>query len=140
MGPMEIVLIVLIGVMIIAYPIMSYFKNKKDRQKMQEMTNSFKRGDKVLTASGVYGTIIDLHRDGEKTIVTIETGSGAHKGYISLDALAIYQVLENATEPVQAKQEEAKTESQEEVKTEEEKPAQAEEKPKAKKSKKKEEA
>ena len=38
---------------------------------MQEQTNSLKRGDKVLTTSGVYGTIVDLHQEGDKTIVTI---------------------------------------------------------------------
>ncbi|MBO5394364.1 MAG: preprotein translocase subunit YajC [Clostridia bacterium] len=93
MEPMNIVLIVLIGLLVIVYPIMAYFKNKKDKQKYQEMTNSFKRGDKVLTASGVYGTIIDLHQEGDKKIVTIETGMGKNKGYLSLDALAIYSVL-----------------------------------------------
>ena len=93
MEPMNIVLLVLIGLLIIVYPIMAYFKNKKDKQKYQEMTNSFKRGDKVLTASGVYGTIIDLHQEGDKRIVTIETGKGKNKGYLSLDALAIYSVL-----------------------------------------------
>lgn len=130
MGPMEIVLIVLIGVMIIAYPIMSYVKNKKDRQKMQEMTNSFKRGDKVLTASGVYGTIVDLHRDGEKQIVTIETGTGSHKGYISLDALAIYQVLSSEMEAPKA--EEVKEEEKKEEKVEQEETAAAEKKTKKK--------
>ena len=130
MGPMEIVLIVLIGVLIIAYPIMSYVKNKKDRQKMQEMTNSFKKGDKVLTASGVYGTIVDLHRDGEKTIVTIETGAGAHKGYISLDALAIYQVLSSEMEAPKA--EEMKEEEKKEEKVEQEETAAAEKKTKKK--------
>lgn len=127
MEPMNIVLLVLIGVLIIVYPIMAYFKNKKDKQKYQEMTNSFKRGDKVLTASGVYGTIVDLHQEGDKKIVTIETGMGKNKGYISLDALAIYSILPD--EKVDAVQidDVVQTESKEEVENDDEKLSRKEE-------------
>ena len=60
---------------------------------MQEQTNSLKRGDKVLTTSGVYGTIVDLHLEENKKIVTIETGTEKNKGYISVDAYAIYTIF-----------------------------------------------
>lgn len=100
MDATQIVLIVLIVALIVIYPIMIYSRNKKQRAQMQEQTNSLKRGDKVLTASGVYGTIVDLHMEGDKTIVTIETGRDNHKGYISLDAYAIYSILRDE-EPMQ---------------------------------------
>lgn len=93
----QIILIVLIVALIIIYPIMIYVKNKKQRQQMQEQTNSLKRGDRVLTASGVYGKIVDLHQDGEKLIVTIETGTGENKGYLAVDAYAIYSIMRDET-------------------------------------------
>ena len=60
---------------------------------MQEQTNSLKRGDKVLTTSGIYGTIVDLQLDEDRKIVTIETGTDKKKGFVSIDAYAIYKVF-----------------------------------------------
>lgn len=64
MDATQIILIVFIVLLIIIYPIMISTRNKKENQRMQEQTNSLKRGDKVLTTSGVYGTIVDLLRWG----------------------------------------------------------------------------
>lgn len=93
MDATQIVLIVFIGLLIIAYPILVTTRNKKNNQKMQQQTDSLKRGDKVLTTSGVYGTIVDLQMEEDKKIVTIETGTDKKKGYISVDAYAIYTVF-----------------------------------------------
>lgn len=91
----QIILIVFIALLVIAYPILISTRNKKENQKLQEQTNSLKRGDKVLTTSGVYGTIVDLHLENDKKVVTIETGTGSHKSYIAVDAYAIYTVLKD---------------------------------------------
>lgn len=143
MDATQIILIVFIVALIIIYPIMIVSKNKKENQRMQEQTNSLKRGDKVITTSGVYGTIIDLHLEGNKTIVTIETGTDKNKGYISVDAYAIYSIIKDE-EPVEeipeqeAKSEEVKEEPKaEEIKTEvTEKPEENQEQPKKKEKKK----
>ena len=89
----QIILIVVIVLLIIAYPIMVSSRNKKERQKLDEQTNSLKRGDKIMTTSGIVGTIVDLHQEGERKIVTIETGTAKNKGYMSIDAYAIYSIL-----------------------------------------------
>ena len=91
----QIVLICLIAVLVIAYPILITRKNKKETQRMTEQTNSLKRGDKVLTTSGVYGTILEVRQDGTSKQVTIETGSGKYKSYMTIDAYAIYQVIKD---------------------------------------------
>lgn len=100
----QIILLVFIGLLLIAYPIMMVTRNKKDRQRMTEQTNSLKRGDKVLTTSGIYGIIVDLHLENDTKIVTIETGTGKNKGYISVDAYSVYTVIndEAVEEPKQA--------------------------------------
>lgn len=98
MDATQIILIVFIVLLIIIYPIMISTRNKKENQRMQEQTNSLKRGDKVLTTSGVYGTIVDLQLDGDKKIVTIETGTDKKKGYISVDAYAIYTIFKDEAE------------------------------------------
>ena len=93
MDATQIILIVFIALLIIIYPILISTRNKKENQRMQEQTNSLKRGDKVLTTSGVYGTIVDLQLDDDRKIVTIETGTEKNKGYISVDAYAIYTIF-----------------------------------------------
>ena len=92
MNATQIILIVVIVLMIILYPVMASARTKKERQRMEEQTNSLKRGDKVITASGIYGTIVDLHQEGNNKIVTIETGTGKHKSYVSVDSYAIYSI------------------------------------------------
>lgn len=69
---------------------------------MAEQTNSLKRGDKVLTTSGVYGKIVDIKLDGSAKQVTIETGTDKYKSFMTIDAYAIYQVIKD--EPVIAKE------------------------------------
>lgn len=103
----QIILIVFILLLVIAYPLIITRRNKKESQKLTEQTNSLKRGDKVLTTSGVYGTIVDLQMNEDKKIVTIETGTDKKKGYISVDAYAIYTVF---SDEIQKAVEEKKTE------------------------------
>lgn len=128
----QIILIVFILLLVIAYPILVTSRNKKENQKMQEQTNSLKRGDKVLTSSGVYGTIVDLEMTDEKKIVTIETGTDKKKGYVSVDAYAIYTVFKDepikTEEKTETKVEEPKVEEKVEVA-----PVETKTEPKAKK-------
>ncbi len=120
------VLIGIVVLMLIALPIMMNSKNKKETQKIQEQTNSLKVGDKVLTTSGVYGTITELKFDETQKLVVIETG-GKEKSYLAVDAYAIYTVFKS--------EEELKAEA---LKKEEEEKAKLEKK-EAKKEKNKEE-
>ena len=126
----------LIAIIIIA-PIFMNMRNKKEMAKAQQVMDSLKKGDKILTTAGVIGKIVGIEeKDGYKT-VTIETGDEKHKGYMTMDINAIYMNLsapENVETPKVDKVEEKsaveeKVEEPKEVseKTEEQK---VEEKPK----------
>ena len=129
MDTTQIILIVVIALLLIAYPIMITVRNRKENQRMLEQTNSLKRGDKVLTTSGVYGTIVDLQLEQDRKIVTIETGTDKKKGYISVDAYSIYTIVKdeevaepakeqpNEDKPVQAAEENKTDEKPVEVET-----------------------
>lgn len=110
----QIVLICLIAVLVIAYPILITRRNKKETQRMTEQTNSLKRGDKVLTTSGVYGTILEVRQEGTSKQVTIETGNGKYKSYMTIDAYAIYQVITD--QPIEAAKDITKVEEKKEDK------------------------
>lgn len=134
----QIILICLIAVLLIAYPILMFTKNKKESQRITEQTNSLKRGDKILTTSGVYGKIIDIKLEGNSKQITIETGSGNYKSYMTIDAYAIYSVIKDE---VPVAKDITKTSEKEAEKPEVEKAVEekTEEKPKSKPKSKKSE-
>ncbi len=103
------VLIAVVALLLIGMPIMMNARNKRETQKVQEQTNSLKVGDKVLTTSGVYGTIVEIKFDDTKKMVVLETG-GKNKSYLSVDAYAIYTVFKSEAEL--KKEAEAKAEAE----------------------------
>lgn len=57
--------IMLIAVFVIMY-IFMILPQRKQQKKMQEFRNSLKKGDKVITAGGIYGEIADVD---ERTVL-----------------------------------------------------------------------
>lgn len=108
-GVWNYVLIAIVVLLLIALPIMMNHKNKRETQKVQEQTNSLKVGDKVLTTSGVYGTIVELKFDDSQKVVVLETG-GKNKSYMSIDAYAIYTVFKSEAELKREAEEKAEAE------------------------------
>lgn len=104
MGATQIILIAVIVILVILYPILTRIRNQKDIEKLQQQTNSLKKGTKVLTTSGIYGTVVEIREEEERTFVVIETGSKDKKGYLAIEAFAIYTVFEdeNKTEKLPA--------------------------------------
>ncbi len=112
------ILIAVVVLMLIALPIMMNQKNKRETQKIQEQTNSLKVGDKILTTSGVYGTITELKFDDAQKLVVIETG-GKEKSYMTIDAYAIYTVFKSEEELRKEEQAKLEAEKKEKEKKEE---------------------
>lgn len=108
-GVWNYVLIAIVVLLLIALPIMMNARNKRETQKVQEQTNSLKVGDKVLTTSGVYGTIVELKFDDSQKVVVLETG-GKNKSYLSVDAYAIYTVFKSEAELKKEAEEKAEAE------------------------------
>lgn len=142
MGWIQYVMIGLIVLLLIAYPILMSRRNKAENQKMIEQTNSLKRGDEVITNAGIYGKVLEVKQDGEAKKVVIETGNDKNKSFLTIDAYAIYSVLnKEPKEPVKSddkksvaevKKEDKKPEVKEEKKAE----AKVESKPEEKKEEK----
>ena len=84
------ILLVLCVVLFVLY----YFRNKKYQQNAETMSNNLKKGDKVKTYSGVYGTIVEIVQTDDGKVVTIETGNDKHKSYVSYDIRAVYAINE----------------------------------------------
>lgn len=109
---------VLLGVLalfLIISPFLMKAKNKKEMDKAQQMIDSIKKGDMVMTAAGVVGKVISIENKLDMKLVTIETGDEKHKGYMAMDINAIYANLSNPViEAVSTKNEDKKDEKVEE--------------------------
>ena len=108
MGVYQWVILGVLVALLIAFPFFTSRKNKRENQKLIEQTNSLKRGDEVLTTSGVYGKVLEVKQDGEAKKVVIETGSDKNKSFLTIDAYSIYVVLNK--EPVKEEKAEGKKE------------------------------
>ena len=91
---------VIVGVLVLLLLVMFVMmnaRNKKESQRVQEQTNSLKVGDKIMTTSGVYGTITEINFDDTKKTIVIETG-GKTKSFMTIDAYAVYTIFKSDEE------------------------------------------
>lgn len=94
-APTQWVLLAIIMVLIIIYPVFIFIRNKKEREKFEEINASLKEGDKVLTSSGFYGEIVSIQTTPQGKLVTLKTGDEKHVGYMTVDILAIYSIVKD---------------------------------------------
>ena len=119
-SPTSWILVGVLALFLIAYPFIMRARNKREVENQQKLMGSIKKGDKILTYSGVIGKVVSLdEKDGYKT-VTIETGDEKHKGYMTVDIAAVYSNLTNPVLPEKLEKEvkQEQVEQQPEVKEE----------------------
>ena len=101
------VMYVILGVILVAWIVFSYFTNKKRRAKAEAETakrNAIKPGFKVTTIGGIVGTVVEV--DEENNTFVLQTGNDEHPSLLTFDKLAIY----NSVDPDEGKEEPAEGE------------------------------
>ena len=63
---------------------------KKNKQLEEERMSSFKVGDKVMTSSGIYGTIVDI-KEISPVDKLVNTGTEEESSVLTFDIRAIYR-------------------------------------------------
>lgn len=101
-SPTQWVLLGLILVLIILYPVFTIYKNKKEKEKFDNLAKDLKIGDKILTSSGTYGEIVEINERQYGKVLTIKTGDEKNFGYMAVDILTVYSVFREVEE-VEAK-------------------------------------
>ena len=103
----EIILLVVLIVLLVAMFVMSYIKRKKYNQGLSSMREELKKGDKVMTDSGIVGEVVDSYTEEEYKYFVLKSGKGDKVGYFSVHANAIYYVFgkDDANKGVQPKAE-----------------------------------
>ncbi len=63
---------ILIGVMLVLYYVMLILPQQRERKKRLELLNSLKKNDRVVTTSGMIGTVANVSQDGKE--ITLKFG------------------------------------------------------------------
>ena len=85
----------ILGVILVAWIVFSYFTNKKRRAKAEAETakrNAIKPGFKVTTIGGIVGTVVEV--DEENNTFVLQTGNDEHPSLLTFDKLAIYNSID----------------------------------------------
>lgn len=90
----NIILLGLLVVLIIAWPILTFNRNKKEQEKQKQLISSLKKGEYVLTYSGIFGKILEIKEKEVGKFVVIETGE-THKNCVTVSENAIYMIVNN---------------------------------------------
>lgn len=90
---MDYVIVIVLLVVLVLLLVLSYFRKKKYNQEVEKMQNEVKKNDKIMTYSGILGTVVDIfEEEGVKQLV-IKTGHKNNFGYIQIDIKAVYGVV-----------------------------------------------
>lgn len=89
----EIILLVVLVVLLVAMFAMSYVRKKKYNEGLSSMREELKKGDKVMTDSGIVGEVVDSYAEEEYKYFVLKSGKGNNVGYFSVHANAIYYVF-----------------------------------------------
>ena len=68
-------IILVLIVLAIAMLVPSYLRQRKEMSARNELNNSIKKGAKIITTAGVYGTVESIEETTDGKVVTIVTGS-----------------------------------------------------------------
>ena len=101
---------VILGVMVVLMIVMTVIPRKKQQKETQNMMDSLKVGDKVMTIGRIVGEIIEINN--QLNTVTIKSGVGDTASTLVIDKLAIGMII-NQPGPV-SKTEEQKKEDEKE--------------------------
>ena len=99
--------LIILLVLFVAYIAWMMLKNKKDREAINNFQTNLKQGDKVVTGSGIYGTVEKIVDTTDGKVVTLKVGENT---FIDVNIGAIY----NIDSKTEVKDEPAKTESADE--------------------------
>lgn len=90
---LEIVLIVVLLVLLVALFVISSMKKKKFNQEMNQLREDLKKGDKVMTDSGIVGEVVESYIEEDYKYFVLKSGKGDNTGYFTVHANAIYYVF-----------------------------------------------
>ena len=97
-------MLLLILVLAVAMIVPTYLKQKKEMNNRQELSNSIKKGVKIVTTAGVYGVVESVEETTDGKVVTIVTGTGKYPSTMTIHINAIMGI-DNKTTVIETSEE-----------------------------------
>ena len=107
-------MLLLILVLAVAMIVPTYLKQKKEMNNRQELSNSIKKGVKIVTTAGVYGVVESVEETTDGKVVTIVTGTGKNPSTMTIHINAIMGI-DNKTTIIETSEETLEETVEEEV-------------------------
>ena len=82
-------MLLLLLVLAVAMVVPTYLKQKKEMNNRQELSNSIKKGVKIVTTAGVYGVVESMCETSDGVVVVISTGDEKHPSTMTIHINAI---------------------------------------------------
>lgn len=120
----------------VALLVPTFLKQKKEMNARNELNSTIKKGTKIITTAGVYGTVQSIENTSDGKVVTIKTGDPKHPSTMTIHINAIGGIDNKKTVTIDEDGNEVAEETVEveEIEEVEEIIEEAEEKPTKKKS------
>jgi len=90
---LEIILVIVLIVLLVALFVISGMKKKKFNAEMTQLREELKKGDKVMTDSGIVGEVVESFVEEEYKYFVLKSGKGQNTGFFTVHANAIYYVF-----------------------------------------------
>ena len=90
----ESILMVAILLFLVVLMVLGYMKRRKFNTQLQNLRDGIKKGDKVMTDTGVVGEIVEISTEGEHKYFVIKSGTDKKFGYVKVHANAVYYVFD----------------------------------------------
>lgn len=90
---LEIILVIVLIVLLAALFVISGMKKKKFNAEMSQLRDELKKGDKVMTDSGIVGEVVESFVEEEYKYFVLKSGKGQNTGFFTVHANAIYYVF-----------------------------------------------
>jgi|SRR5579883_3275571 len=87
-------------VVVLFYFIMIRPQQQQER-KRREMIDLLKKNDKVLTAAGIYGTVVSIDKDNDKVVLRVDDDRGVK---LAFSKSSVVKVLEASTDKADNKE------------------------------------
>lgn len=90
-------MLLLLLVLAVAMIVPTYLKQKKEINNRQELSNSIKKGVKIVTTAGVYGVVESIEETTDGKVVTLVTGNGKNPSTMTIHINAIMGIDNKTT-------------------------------------------
>ena len=93
---------IFLGIMVLALGalmVVTSLRRRKYGAQLQEIRNNIKKGDKVMSETGIVGEVVDIEIEADAKYFTIKTGSKNNIGFIKLHSNAVYYVFNKDDKP-----------------------------------------